>query len=176
MLEGNAIVVQGFEIPSDAPLFLTILVMHILAALTCVVSGVIAMLSKKQSGRHPIAGKIYFWSLLIVFITATMIAFTRWKEDYYLFVLGFIAFSSAWIGRKARRDMWNKWSIIHITTMGISYIFLLISFYMDNGRFLPLWKNFNPIIYWLLPLLIGIPIIVRTLLRHPLSKKYFEKE
>jgi len=175
MLKGNQIVVQGFEIPSDHPLFLTILSRHILAALICVVTGIIAMLSKKQFGRHPKAGTIYFWSLLIVFITATIMAITRWTEDYYLFILGLITFTSALIGRRARRKLWTKWSIIHITGMGISYIFLLIAFYMDNGRFLPLWKNLNPILYWLLPPLIGVPIIIRTLLQHPLSRNYFIK-
>ena len=173
MLPGNPVVIQGFEIPSDNSFFLTILAIHVLAAFTCVVSGVIAMLSEKQFGRHPKAGTIYFWSLLIVFMTATMMAILRWKEDYYLFILGFFAFTSALIGRRARRKLWVKWSIIHITAMGISYIFLLIAFYMDNGRFLPFWKNLSPVVYWLLPPLVGVPIIARTLLRHPLSRNYF---
>jgi len=175
MFEGNPFVVQGFEIPSDNPFFLTILSIHILTALTCVITGVIAMLAKKQIGLHPRAGTVYFWFLLVVFITATIIAVVRWKEDYHLFILGFISFSSAFIGRKPRQNKWNKWSIIHITGMGISYIFLLTAFYVDNGRFLPLWKNFHPLIYWLLPATIGVPIIIRTLFRHPLSRKYFER-
>ncbi len=163
MFEGHPIVFQGFEVPSDAPLFLTILSIHILFALTCVVTGVMAMLSKKQTGLHPNSGAIYFWSLLIVFITATIIATMRWKEDYHLFILGFISFCFAFIGRTARKNKWEKWVIIHIIEMGISYVFLLIAFYVDNGRFLPLWKNFNPVMYWLLPLLIGVPIIIRVL-------------
>jgi peptidoglycan biosynthesis protein MviN/MurJ (putative lipid II flippase) len=175
MLKGNPFVVQGFEIPSDSPFFLTILSIHILAALTCVITGVMAMLIKKQAGLHPKSGTIYFWSLLIVFITATIMAVLRWKEDYHLFIFGLIAFSSALIGRTARRNIWEKWSIIHIIGMGASYIFLLIAFYVDNGRFLPLWKNLNPIIYWLLPALVGVPIIIRTLLRHPLSRNYFTR-
>lgn len=175
MFEGNPFVVQGFEIPSDSRLFLTILSIHILAALTCVVAGLMAMLAKKQIGIHPKAGTVYFWSLLVVFITATIIAAVRWREDYHLFILGFISFSSAFIGRKARRNQWEKWSIIHITEMGVSYILLLTAFYVDNGKFLPIWKNFHPLIYWLLPAVIGIPIIIRTLFTHPLSRKYFDR-
>ena len=175
MFEGDPFVIQGFEIPSDNPLFLTILSIHILTALICVVAGVKAMLEKKQTGPHPKAGTVYFWSLLVVFITATIIAAVRWKEDYHLFILGFISFSSAFIGRTAQRNRWEKWSIIHITGMGVSYIFLLTAFYVDNGRFLPIWKELHPLIYWLLPATIGIPIIVRTLFRHPLSREYFER-
>ncbi len=175
MIEGNPFVVQGFEIPTDNPFFLTTLSIHILTALTCVLTGIFAMLSKKQIGLHPNSGTIYFWSLFIVFITVTIMAVMRLKEDYHLLILGFISFGSAWIGRKARKNKWKKWSIIHISAMGNSYIFLLIAFYTDNGKFLPLWKNLNPIFYWLLPSIVGFPILIRTLFRHPLSRKYFER-
>jgi hypothetical protein len=175
MFEGNPIDVQGFKIPSDTPLFLTVLSIHILAAVICVVTGIMAMLSKKRAGLHPKSGTIYFRALAVVVVTAAIIAIVRWKEDYHLFILGTISFCFAFIGRKAFRDKWKKWSIIHITGMGLSYIFLLIAFYVDNGKFLPIWKDLPPVIYWLLPLLIGIPIIIRVLLRNPLSKNYFKK-
>jgi peptidoglycan/LPS O-acetylase OafA/YrhL len=175
MFEGKQIVVQGFEIPSDSPVFLTILSIHILAGLLCVITGAIAMLSKKQPGTHPKSGNIFYIGLWVIFITASVIAFARWKEDYYLFFLGLVSFISAFIGRKALKEKWQKWSIWHITGMGISYIFLLIAFYVDNAKFLPVWKDLPPIIYWLLPLLIGVPIIIRTLLNHPLSRNYFKR-
>jgi len=90
MFEGHPINVQGFEIPYDSPLFLTILAIHILAGLTCVIAGLVAMLSKKGIGTHSKSGSIYYWSLLVVFITATVIAVARWREDYHLFILGLI--------------------------------------------------------------------------------------
>ena len=175
MFEGNQFVVHGFQIPSNAPLFLTILSIHILAGLTCAVAGIFAMFAKKQHGLHSKAGTTYYTSLWIVFISASVIAAIRWKEDYYLFILGLVSFCCAFTARKAVRNKWQKWSIIHITGMGLSYIFLITAFYVDNGKFLPVWKDFPPIVYWLLPGAIGIPIIARTLLRHPLSKKYFRK-
>jgi hypothetical protein len=42
---------------------------------------------------------------------------------------------------------------------------------MDNGKQLPLWKDLPHFTYWLLPLAIGIPLIVRALLWHPLARK-----
>ncbi len=176
MLEGKPIDVQGFQIPSNAPLFLIILSIHILAGLICVATGVFAMLSKKQHGFHSKSGYIYYKSLWVVFITASVIAVLRWQEDHYLFILGLISFCAAFIGRMAIKNKWPKWSIIHITGMGLSYIFLLTAFYVDNGKFLPVWKNFHPLVYWLLPTVIGVPIIIRTLLHHPLSKSYFSRE
>jgi len=174
MFDGRPINVQGFEIPYDGPLFLTILAIHILAGLTCAIVGLVAMLAKKRIGIHSKSGSTYYWSLLVVFITATVIAVARWGEDYHLFVLGFISFTSAFVGRMSVRNKWQKWSIIHIIGMGLSYIFLLTAFYVDNGKFLPVWKSFNPIVYWLLPIAIGIPILVKTLLQHPLSKEHFK--
>lgn len=175
MFEGKQIDIQGFQIPSNAPLFLVILGIHVLAGLTCVVTGVFAMLSKKQHGFHSKSGNIYYKSLWVMFITASVIAILRWKEDYYLFILGLIAFCVAFTGRRAVKNQWPKWSIIHITGMGLSYIFLLTAFYVDNGKFLPVWKDFYPWVYWVLPGAVGIPIILITLFRHPLSKKYFSK-
>jgi len=51
--------------------------------------------------------------------------------------------------------------------MGASYVLLLIAFYVDNGKQLPVWKipHFT---YWLVPAIIGGPLIIRTLLYHPL--------
>jgi uncharacterized integral membrane protein len=53
----------GINIPSDSPLFLTVLGFHVLAALIAVVTGVIAMLSAKRAGRHPRFGTVYYWCL-----------------------------------------------------------------------------------------------------------------
>jgi len=176
VLKGNPITIQGFDIPSDSPLFLTLLAIHVLAGLACVVAGAVAMLSKKQAGPHHKAGTVYYIFIWIVFITATIMAITRWKEDYHLFILGLISFCAAFIGRRARRHHWKKWSIIHIMGMGLSYILLITAFYVDNGKFLPIWKNFDPLVYWLLPSVIGIPILIRTLLRHPLSRIFFTRD
>lgn len=174
MLEGNQITVQGFEIPSDHPLFLTLITIHVLAGLTCVIAGIFAMLFKKQRGRHTKSGKIYYCAIWIVFVTACIVAFVRWKEDYHLFLLGLVSFGAAFLGRLALKRKWLRWPIYHVSGMGLSYIFLLIAFYVDNGRFLPVWKNLHPVIYWLLPLIVGLPILVRTLVVHPLSRNYFK--
>jgi len=55
--------------------------------------------------------------------------------------------------------------------MGTSYLFLLIAFYVDNGKSLPLWKDLPAAAYWLIPAIVGIPMIVRALLRHPLAHR-----
>lgn len=161
----------GIEIPSTNPVFLTVVAVHILLGLACVVTGAIAMLSQKGVGRHPRSGTIYFWCLAGVFLTAASLAAVRWAQNYHLFALGALAFAAAFFGRQARRHRWRHWVRLHLTAMGASYVLLLIAFYVDNGKSLPLWKELPPVAYWLLPALVGIPLIVRALLWHPLVRQ-----
>jgi hypothetical protein len=85
-------------------------------------------------------------------------------KDYHLFVLGALSFAAAYFGRQARRQRWCNWARLHITGMGTSYVLLLIAFYVDNGKQLPDWKELPHFTYWLLPAIIGVPLIIRTLL------------
>jgi hypothetical protein len=170
-MSGNPVTIDGIVIPSDNPVFLALIAVHVLAALICVIAGIVAMLSKKQPGGHPKAGSVYYYGLWIVFITIIIISIIRWSEDYPLFILGSLSFGLAFTGRKAKKQKWEKWPVIHVLGMGFSYILLITAFYVDNGKFLPVWKNLPPIVYWTLPAIVGIPIIIRTLLRHPVVKR-----
>jgi uncharacterized membrane protein len=163
--------IAGIEIPSTHPVFLTVVAIHVLLGLASVVTGAVAMLSQKAGGRHPRYGTIYFWCLAAVFLTAASLAAVRWAEDYHLFVLGALSFAAVCLGRQARRRRWRYWIRLHITAMATSYILLLIAFYVDNGKSLPLWKELPPVAYWLLPAAVGIPLIVRALLWHPLLRQ-----
>ena len=162
--------IAGIEIPSTDPTFLAVAGVHIVLGLTCTVAGIVAMLSQKRAGRHPRYGTIYFWCLVGVFVTMTGLAAVRWAEDYHLFILGVLATAAAYIGREARRRRWGNWVRLHVTGMGTSYILLLTAFYVDNGKNLPVWNQLPPIAYWLIPAAVGIPLIIRALLWHPLAR------
>jgi hypothetical protein len=163
-------IVAGIEIPSTSPLFLAIVGWHVIVASFCAVSGVAAMLSPKRAGRHPTFGAIYFWFLSLVFLSATVLSAMRWRENYHLFILGIFAFVAAIVARQAVRGRGPGWARMHIIGMGTSYILLLTAFYVDNGTSLPLWRELPSIAYWILPAAVGIPLIVRALLRHPLAR------
>jgi hypothetical protein len=47
--------------------------------------------------------------------------------------------------------------------MGIAYVAMLTAFYVDNGPHLPLWDRLPVITFWLLPSVIGAPIIARAI-------------
>jgi hypothetical protein len=101
----------------------------------------------------------------------SLMSAARWAENYHLFALGASSFASAWLGRSALRRRWPFWARLHIAGMGLSYVLMLVAFYVDNGKQLPLWKELPHFTYWLLPLLFGVPLIVRALLWHPVTQQ-----
>ena len=149
-----------------SPLFATLLVVHIAAGLTAVVAGATAMLSPKRSGRHPKAGKTYYIALCVVCATAVGMAALHWPEDEYLVVLGSLSLAAASLAYLARHYQWHGWIRLHIFGMGTSYIVLMTAFYVDNGPRLPVWDRLPLLAFWIVPTLIGFPLVVRALVRY----------
>jgi len=169
-MSDQGVVVLGIPIPSSSRIFLAIVAIHVAAGLTCVTAGAVAMLSPKRMGRHPAAGAVYYWSLVIVCLSMAVLSLMRWPADVHLFVLGLLSFGAGAMGRTARRQRWSGWPRIHLTGMGVSYILLLTAFYVDNGPHLPLWRSLPTLAYWVGPSLVGLPILVWAFLRHPLVR------
>lgn len=166
----HPISIAGIFIPTNKPTFLVVLSVHVVAGLCCVITGAVAMLSRKGQRNHTRAGLLYYRSLMVVFATMSALAAMRWAHDDHLFILGLLSFSAAAVGRRFvnHRGPWRVRA--HIVGMGASYVLLLIAFYVDNGPSLPLWRNLPHIAYWGLPLLVGAPLIVRAMTSHPLAR------
>src|SRR5262245_28971615 len=168
----EGVVVLGVPIPSSSPQFLSIVAVHVAAGLICTVAGVVAMLAPKRSGRHPSAGTVYYWGLVVVFLSMTALSILRWPHNTHLFVLGILSFAAGGIGRMARRRLWPGGLRVHVAGMALSYILLLTAFYVDNGSHLPVWRSLPPLAHWLLPSIVGLPILVWALTRHPLILRF----
>lgn len=151
--------IVGLPVPDAGPIFATALAAHIVSGLTAVTAGALAATARKQAGRHPRAGRVYLWALGGVFATATVMAIIRWREDAHLFAVAVTAFGLGLYGYRGRRRHRPGWPPHHAIGMGGSYIALLTGFYVDNGPFLPLWNQLPHIAYWLLPSVIGVPLI-----------------
>src|SRR5690349_5594885 len=156
--------ILGDEVGSAAPAFLAVLAVHVLAGLTAVIAGAIAALARKGSPRHIRAGRWYYRAITVVFATAAILAAMRWRQDYYLFILGAVAFAAATVGYLHRRRH-RPGDTGHIVGMGGAYVTMLTAFYVDNGPHLPLWDRLPAWAFWLLPGAIGAPLIVRAVLR-----------
>ena len=155
----HQVTIAGIPLPSDAPWFLAVIGVHVAAGVAAIVAGIVAMLSTKAAGRHPRAGSIYFWSLMLVGVSMAVVVIARWPIDNALGLLGVISLSAAYAGRRARRVGQPGWECVHIPSMGLSYIALLTAFYVDNGPHLPFWNRLPTLAFWVLPSAVGLPLV-----------------
>jgi hypothetical protein len=156
--------ILGDEVGSTAPAFLAFLAVHVIAGLTAVITGAAAAVARKGSPRHIRAGRWYYRAITAVFATATALAAMRWAQDWYLFVLGAVAFTAATAGYLHRRRH-RPGDTGHIAGMGIAYTAMLTAFYVDNGPHLPLWDRLPTLAFWILPAAIAAPLITRAVIR-----------
>ena len=166
----QGVVILGIPIPSSDPLFLTLVAIHVLAGLICVLAGLAAMFARKGPGTHPRAGSVYFWALLVVFLSMTALSILRWPNDIHLLLLGSLSLAAGLLGRRAQRRRPPNYLRTHVSAMAASYILLLTAFYVDNGPNLPVWRALPHVTYWFIPALIGLPILSWVLHRHPLLR------
>src|SRR4051812_5404592 len=103
MSDADDTVVAGIVVPSDDPVFLTIVAVHVVLALVCVVTGFGAILSAKGSRRHRMLGTTYYAFLMAVFVSASVLSILRWSQDSHLFGLGLLSFAAATYGRTVQR-------------------------------------------------------------------------
>lgn len=147
----------GIPIPDEGPVFLVAVGVHIIAGITCVVSGIVSMVSRKGGRIHITFGRVYVGGMAVVFATMAIMAVIRWPLDNHLAVMGLVALVATGLGflnrRRHRSDTW------HILAMGVSYVALLTAFYVDNGPALPVWSLLPPWVFWVLPTIVGAPLI-----------------
>lgn len=161
----------GLPIPDEGALFDLALGCHIAAGLTCVLTGALAATAPKRPGRHTLSGRIFFWSLAVVFASSTIMAALRFAQDWHLLLIGTLAFGSGCLGYLARRRRRPGWLRVHIPAMGGAYVALFTGFYVDNGPHLPVWDRLPSLAYWTLPSLVGVPLVLRALARRRLLRK-----
>jgi len=166
MASGLALDIAGLHIPDAGPVFFTALAVHVAAGATAVVAGIAATTARKQPGRHPRAGVVYLYAISGVFVTATVMAALRWRQDRHLFVIASVAFGLAALGFWARRRRPRRWMVWHGSAMAGSYVALFTGFYVDNGPQLPLWDRLPHLTYWFIPAAIGIPLTCWALKRN----------
>ncbi|TAM67800.1 MAG: DUF2306 domain-containing protein [Microbacteriaceae bacterium] len=147
---------------------MSILTVHVAAALVAIVTGIAAMLTHKGPGRHPRVGRWYLGALLVVFATACVLAGFRWPTDLPLVLVGGIGVAAALYGF-VFRQLHRPGDVPHIVAMGVSYIAMLTAFYVDNGPHLPVWQLLPAWTFWVLPSVVGVPLVIRAALRRKRS-------
>ena len=160
----------GIPLPSNEPAFVLVIIIHIALSLVAVISGIVAMSKEKNAHGHATFGRIYYWSICLAFATVLVLSIMRWPHNIHLLSIGIATTILVLIGRNLAETKKKNWARLHTICMGGSYILLLTGFYVDNGKNLPFWNQFPQWFFWFFPATVGIPIIVRVLKKHPLTR------
>jgi hypothetical protein len=161
--------IDGFPL-----LFFLPLIIHVLAGLTTVVTGIMAFSVPKGPARHHRWGRRYLWAYTIVLLTAMLLSVQRWQADAYLFFLAVLGALCALIGYAARRfrhACWIRrrlsglWVVVHIVGMIGSYVILLTAFYVDNAHLIPGLDQLPSLTFWVLPSVIGLVFMALSISR-----------
>jgi uncharacterized membrane protein len=120
----------------------SILYLHILAGFTALLTGGIAIATKKGKGKHVVAGRIYFWAMVVVATTALWLAVLR--PNFFLLFISLFSFFLTWSGYKA-----IYWKNKPLTTTAALFNNILIPVFLLIG----LSMVIIPVLGWT-----GIPI------------------
>lgn len=109
----------GIPIPSTDPTFLRIVMFHSILGIACFISGFIAMISEENNKRHASAGRIYYYKMLISFVSVVIMSVTRLPHNIHLLTIGTMAFLSVFLGGQLARARSRKnWTRQHTILMG----------------------------------------------------------
>src|SRR4029077_6725571 len=97
-MDPGVIEIDGLLIPDAGGVFLAALAVHVLAGVVCVVSGAVAASARKGPGRHPRARTVYVCGLLVLVITAGVLAVVRWPHDVHLLLIACVTGSFGGVG------------------------------------------------------------------------------
>lgn len=103
---------------------------HVGAGVTALLVAPVAMLTRKGGRAHRRWGRVYFWAMFVIFVSALVILFVR--PNIFLFIISILSFYAAFSGvrslRRKRpehgdRAAWPDW-VAAVTALfaGVSFI------------------------------------------------------
>lgn len=121
-----------------------LLLVHVIVAIVALLSGALAIVLKGNTPRHKPVGRIYFWSMTLVFITATIISVA--KNLQFLFLIGIFTYYATLVayralklknlhlGQKPKPIDWIIEGIAGLTFLGMVLFAILVYYQSGNGQ------------------------------------------
>lgn len=119
-----------------------LLIIHVIFGFSALITGLLAMIVKKGKGKHVIAGKFYYYSMLGVFLTVIPMFAIKGFEIFFLFLIGILSEYGVLIGvrytqinHKTKNLRWYDAIIILVADLtafvmiGMGIYYLLIGQY-----------------------------------------------
>jgi hypothetical protein len=136
-----------------------VLALHIAAGFVGLVLGPVAMAASKRAGAHVRAGEAYHWVMLVVCLTAAVLAALDWSRLWWFLPIAIGSYAFALLGYVAAKRRWRGWLVPHVSGQGGSYIALVTAVLVVNWGTLTGTPGRATLWPWVLPTIIGTPII-----------------
>jgi len=130
---------------------------HVLLGFTALVLGPLVMLSRKAPGFHPRAGEVYHAAVLGVCLTAGALAALDWARLWGFLPIAIGSYAFAFVGYAAAKLRFRGWLPVHVIGQSGSYIAMVTALLVVN------WEN--AVWPWVIPTLVGTPLVAWTVRR-----------
>ncbi|WP_282935559.1 DUF2306 domain-containing protein [Paenibacillus sp. RC67] len=151
--------------------FRLILILHIAAGTICLFTGAISASVKKRKGLHTASGEIYHACYVVILLSSICMAIMHWSESAYLFYIAIFSYALALYGYTAKKSQRAGWLSRHIGGMLGSYIGIITAVLVVNGHHIPGLNQLPVLVIWLLPTIIGTPIIIMVGRKYKRTRK-----
>ncbi len=74
-------------------------IIHVISGSLALLFGVLAIMLKKNTPKHKPVGKVYFWSMTVIFVTGVYLSV--FKNNIFLFLIAFFTYYSVCIAYRA---------------------------------------------------------------------------
>jgi hypothetical protein len=137
-----------------------LLALHIALGAAGLALGPVAMRAAKRPGLHTRAGELYHWIMLGLCLTAAGLAVLEWARLWWFLPIALGSYAFALLGYVAAKRRWPGWLLTHVAGQGGSYIAMVTALLVVNWRLVAGVPGRSSLWPWLLPTLLGTPIIV----------------
>jgi len=148
-----------------------VLILHIAAGAVGLVLGPIAMTAWKRPGLHTRTGEAYHWVMLLVCVSAAGLAVLDWARNSWFPPVAGGSYAFALFGYLAAKRRWHGWLRAHLVGQGGSYIAMVTALLVVNWQTFTGQPGRSSLWPWLLPTLIGSPIIAWVTYQVRLGKR-----
>lgn len=152
-------------------LYRALLALHIAAGFSGLVLGPAVMRARKLPGLHTRGGEIYHWDMLLVCLSAAVLASMDWGRLRWFLAVAVFSYAFALLGYVAAKVRWQGWLRAHIGGMGGSYIAMVTALLVVNWKTLTGTPGVSTPWPWLLPTLIGSPAVAWVIWQVRLGKR-----
>lgn len=113
-------------------LYTVSLIIHVSCGFSALISGAFAMLLNRNTRKHKVAGKFYYYAMIGVFITMLPIYYLKGNQILFLFLVGVFSLYLTLTGKrfltlanKASNIRWYDYLVLSISMLAAGYMLIL---------------------------------------------------